>query len=233
MNILIIEDDIFLSQNIKKLFKKRVITNIITLVSSYEWFIQELPIIQSYDIILVDIKLKELHHQNWLDIIKLLRSKNITVPIVVMSWFNDINLIDEAFKIWASDYITKPFRLQELDIRIMRWFRAYCVNMILSNPQIVSYKKIEYKFDTNEFYYKNIKINLTKKSKFILLQLLLQSERLITEIVLIEKIWGDREKLKNRNLRVNILRLKNSLKPFWIEHWIQNKRWEWYILKKE
>jgi len=96
----------------------------------------------------------------------------------------------------------------------MRWFRAYCVNMILSNPQIVSYKKIEYKFDTNEFYYKNIKINLTKKSKFILLQLLLQSERLITEIVLIEKIWGDREKLKNRNLRVNILRLKNSLKPF-------------------
>jgi hypothetical protein len=63
-NILIIEDDIFLSANIKKVFKKRVITNIITLISSYEGFINELPVIQSYDIILVDIKLIDLHHKN-------------------------------------------------------------------------------------------------------------------------------------------------------------------------
>jgi response regulator of citrate/malate metabolism len=64
MNILIIEDDIFLSQNIKKVFKKIVITNLITLISSYESFIKELPVISSYDIILVDIQLKDLHHQN-------------------------------------------------------------------------------------------------------------------------------------------------------------------------
>lgn len=232
MNILIIEDDIFLSANIKKIFKKRVITNLITLISSYEGFIKELPVIKSYDIILVDIKLKDLHHQNWLDIIKMLRSKNIVVPIVVMSWFNDISLIDEAFRIWASDYITKPFRLQELDLRIMRWFRAYCVNLILSNSQVLSYKKMQYKFDTNDFYYKDIKIPLTKKSKFILLQLLLQSEKLITETSLREKIWWDRETLKSRNLRVNILRLKKSLSTFWIENRIQNKRGEGYILKK-
>jgi DNA-binding response OmpR family regulator len=59
MNILIIEDDIFLAKNIKKVFKKRVITNLITLISSYEDFIKELPIIKSYDIILVDIMLKD------------------------------------------------------------------------------------------------------------------------------------------------------------------------------
>jgi DNA-binding response OmpR family regulator len=71
----------------------------------------------------------------------------------------------------------------------MRWFRAYCVNLILSNSQVLSYKKIQYKFDTNDFYHKDIKIPLTKKSKFILLQLLLQSEKLITESTLREKIW--------------------------------------------
>lgn len=232
MNILIIEDDIYLASNIKKLFKKRVITNLITLISSYEGFIKELPTIKTYDIIIVDIKLKDLDHQNWLDIVKILRSKNIIVPIIIMSGFNDINLIDEAFEIWANDYITKPFRLQELDLRIMRWFKAYCVNLILSNPQIISYKKIQYKFDTNDFYYKEVKIPLTKKSKFILLQLLLQSEKLITESTLREKIWWDIETIKSRNLRVNILRLKKSLSMFGIDNRIQNKRGEGYILKK-
>jgi DNA-binding response OmpR family regulator len=55
---------------------------------------------------------------------------------------------------------------------------------------------------------------------------------LITESTLREKIWWDRETLKSRNLRVNILRLKKSLSPFWIENRIQNKRGEGYILKK-
>jgi hypothetical protein len=46
MNILIIEDDLFLSEKIKKVFKKKVITNKITLISSYQEFIKELPVIQ-------------------------------------------------------------------------------------------------------------------------------------------------------------------------------------------
>jgi hypothetical protein len=29
-----------------------------------------------------------------------------------------------------------------------------------------------------------------------------------------------------------ILRLKKALKPIWIESWIYNVRWEWYIFRK-
>jgi len=233
MNILIIEDDIYLAANIKKVFKKRVITNRITLISSYENFINELPIISSYDIILVDIKLKDLHHQNWIDIIKIIRWKLITIPVVVISWFNDIELIEHAFHVWASDYIAKPFRLKELEIRIMKWFQSYCMNIIFSNSQVIQYKKLSYKFNNNDFYFWECKINLTKKSKFILFQLLLQPENLISEYILKEKLWWDREILKERNLRVNILRLKQSLETVWIWNRIQNIRWEWYILKKD
>ena len=233
MNILIIEDDIFLSQNIKKVFKKRVITNLISLVSSYEGFIQELPVIDSYDIILVDIKLKDLHHQNWIDIIQILRKKDITVPIVVISGFNDIELIEQAFSVGASDYISKPFRLKELEIRIMKWFKTYCMSLMFSHSQVIEYKQLTYKFNENEFYYKDDKIELTKKSKFILFQLLIKPEHLIRESILRDKLWWDRESIKERNLRVNILRLKKSLEDFWIEKWIRNKRWEWYVLKKK
>jgi DNA-binding response OmpR family regulator len=61
---------------------------------------------------------------------------------------------------------------------------------------------------------------------------LITPEKLISESSLKDKLWWDREILKERNLRVNILRLKNSLKPIWIDEWIHNKRWEGYLLKK-
>jgi DNA-binding response OmpR family regulator len=151
----------------------------------------------------------------------------------VISWFNDIELIEHAFHVWASDYIAKPFRLKELEIRIMKWFQSYCMNIIFSNSQVIQYKKLSYKFNNNDFYFWECKINLTKKSKFILFQLLLQPENLISEYILKEKLWWDREILKERNLRVNILRLKQSLETVWIWNRIQNIRWEWYILKKD
>jgi hypothetical protein len=42
MNILIIEDDLFLSQNIKNVFEKRIISNRIKLINSFNDFLNEI-----------------------------------------------------------------------------------------------------------------------------------------------------------------------------------------------
>ena len=222
-----------MAANIKKVFKKKVITNFITLLSSYEGFVKELPILKSYDIILVDIGLNDWWNKNWLDIIELVRSKNIQIPIVVISWYNDIHYIDHAFRVWASDYLSKPFRLKELEIRVMRWFKSYCMSIMFSHTETIDYKKLAYNFNQNEFYFHKDKISLTKKSKFILFQLLIKSEQLVYESDLADKLWWDIESIKERNVRVNILRLKKSLEPYWISQRILNTRWEWYMLKKK
>ena len=57
MNILIIEDDVFLAKRITKMFESKIITNRVKMVHSYFAFLDELSIIKSYDIILVDLKL--------------------------------------------------------------------------------------------------------------------------------------------------------------------------------
>jgi DNA-binding response OmpR family regulator len=62
--------------------------------------------------------------------------------------------------------------------------------------------------------------------------LLLNSEKLISEENLREKLWWDRDCFKERNLRVSMLRLKKSLEDVNISWWVQNKRGEWYTLKK-
>jgi len=57
MNILIIEDEVFLAEKIKQAFSNKVISNRIKMIHSYREFLHELSIIGSYDIVLVDIML--------------------------------------------------------------------------------------------------------------------------------------------------------------------------------
>ena len=232
MNILIIEDDIYLAQRLKNVFEKKVITNRIKIITSYIDFTYEMPLIHSYDIILTDIILWENEEKTWMNIIECIRDKNINTPIVVMSSFHDMQYIEKAFDLWANDYITKPFRLQELEIRVLKWFKTFCFHTISINKNILQYHELVYNFDTNIFKYNGEKLDLTKKAKFILFVLLLNFERLVTESALKEKIWWDNCITKDRNLRVNILRLKWMLHEYWIDQWIVNARWEWYILQK-
>jgi DNA-binding response OmpR family regulator len=60
---------------------------------------------------------------------------------------------------------------------------------MFSNSQTIEYKNLAYNFNENEFYFNQNKIQLTKKSKFILFQLLIKSEQLVYESDLIDKLW--------------------------------------------
>jgi len=231
MNILIIEDNIFLAEKIKETFEKNILSNRIKILYSYNDFLNELWIITSYDIILVDILLWNINEKNWIDIIKIIRNKKIIIPIVIISNLSEISWIKMWFNIWANDYLIKPFRLQELEIRTMKRFKIYLSTTRFYNNEVIKYKNLEYNFQNNEFYFEKIKIHLSKKSKYILSIFISKPEILISENELIEKIWWDIEIIVNRNLRIVILRLKQSLSKYNIDLRINNIRWEWYMLK--
>lgn len=231
MNILIIEDDLFLAKNIAKLFEKKIIINRVKIITNYNHFLKELSIIKSYDIILIDIFLWPLEKKNWIDILSIIREKDSQIPVIIISRFDECKYLEEAFSKWASDYIIKPFRLKELEIRVLKWFKIYLYND-LSNTKNINYFWLEYNISKNEFYYNGIILDLTKGNKYLLLLFLSSPEKLLKEIYLVEKIWWDLSFIIERNLRVNILRLKNKLKKYKIDSWISNIRWEWYILRK-
>lgn len=233
MNILIIEDDLFLSKNIKRVFERKILSNRIKIVNSFDSFLNEMWIIDSYDIILIDILLGKKSIKNGIDILEIIRKKYINIPIVIISSLNNIIWLEKAFDAWANDYLIKPFRLKELEIRIFKWFKTYFCSYNLDNKNCTDYKWLTFDLLKNEFYYENKRITLTKNNKYLLSIFLKNNEKLLTERFLISKIWWDIDFMIKRNLRVNILRLKRLLKPFWIDNRIINIRWEWYIFKKE
>jgi len=234
MNILIIEDDEFLAEKIKNIFESKVITNRVYILHSLWEFHHHMSIVWSYDIILTDIKLSP-HYDNkdGFEIIQIIRKKNKKIPIVVISGNSYIENLRYAFECWASDYIIKPFRLKELEVRIMNWFKNYYLSHLYFLWNIHSYKGLSYDMDSNEFYFENQKIILTKNNKYILSLFFVHREKLLSENFLIEKIWWDICFIINRNLRVNILRLKKWLSPFWLDNRIQNIHGEWYIFSAQ
>ena len=66
---------------------------------------------KEYELILLDYRLPD---GIGLDLIKLLRSRNIKTPIIVITSFNDIRTAVNALKMGAFDYITKPVIPDEL-----------------------------------------------------------------------------------------------------------------------
>lgn len=232
MNILIIEDDKILGKRISDVFYEKVITNRITLIHSVADFMSEYNSIWMYDIILTDLNLWNYWEPEWFQIIKKIREYDKAIPIVVVSGYDDIEKLRYAFSLGISDYIIKPVRLKELEVRVMNWFHSYYSTKLIYIGKIFSYKGITYNIDQNKFYYKEQYIPLSKNEKYILSLFFSHPEKIISENYLCEKIWGDIVCLEKRNVRVSIMRLKKKLSTYNLDTWIQNIHSEWYIFQE-
>lgn len=70
------------------------------------------------DIVLTDIMLP---YASGLEIVKAVKARHGNkVPIIVFSTMGQEDIVAEAFDLGADDYITKPFSLAELTIRIKK-----------------------------------------------------------------------------------------------------------------
>lgn len=85
-----------------------------------------------------------------------------------MSGFNDLDRLREAFECGASDYIIKPIRLRELEIRILNWCKNYYLMTTKSVGSVHFYEELSYDISRNEFSFAGEQISLTKSNKYLL-----------------------------------------------------------------
>lgn len=232
MNILIIEDDRLLGKKISDIFYDRVITNRIHLISSIEDFFSQYTSIWLYDIILTDLNLWNYKEPEWFMVIKKIREHHSSVPIIVISGYDDVEKLRYAFSLGISDYIVKPVRLRELEVRVAHWFRTHYRMNIKYSSDIISYNELSFDVNRNLFFYNEVEMKISKKNKYILSLFFATPEKILTEKFLCEKIWWDIFFSEKRNIRINIFRLKKELTRYWLGNWIQNIHSEWYVFKK-
>jgi two-component system response regulator TctD len=70
---------------------------------------------QEYDLVILDLGLPRM---DGLDILKRLRRRGSNVPVLILTARGDTEHRVEGLNLGADDYLTKPFRLSELEARI-------------------------------------------------------------------------------------------------------------------
>ncbi|MGB4841872.1 MAG: response regulator transcription factor, partial [Leptotrichiaceae bacterium] len=132
-----------------------------------------------YDLIILDLGLPGMSGNR---LCKNIRKISET-PIIVLSARNSVEEKVELLQNGASDYITKPFDMNELSARIQ-------VNIRKQKKENLTYKDIDINVANYTAKISNEQISLSK-TEFELLKILVEhSEEVVTRDQIIEKLWG-------------------------------------------
>lgn len=142
------------------------------------------------------------------DVCKRIKAKG-DLPVIFLTAYDDEVNVIMGFELGADDYISKPFRVKELMLRIKSVMRRY------SNETSDGIIKINnLKINTNEakVYKNNEEIILTAMEYRLLLILLSNREKVLSRTALLENIWdvaGDF--VEDNTLTVYIKRLRDKI----------------------
>jgi len=115
MKILVAEDEPMLLKTIELKLKKEGYDVIVTADGRQAAEQIELA---NPDMVITDIMMP---YVSGLELINLIRQKlNRKTPVIILSAMEQEKVVMEAFELGADDYITKPFSLNELVIRVKR-----------------------------------------------------------------------------------------------------------------
>lgn len=142
------------------------------------------------------------------DVCKRIKAKG-DLPVIFLTAYDDEVNVIMGFELGADDYISKPFRVKELMLRIKSVMRRY------SNETSDGIIKINnLKINTNEakVYKNNEEIVLTAMEYRLLLILLSNRGKVLSRTALLENIWdvaGDF--VEDNTLTVYIKRLRDKI----------------------
>lgn len=63
-------------------------------------------------------------------ILRTIRQSYHDTPVIIISAHENIDLMEQTLNLGANDYITKGIRLTEIKLRVVHWFRLYCMKSL-------------------------------------------------------------------------------------------------------
>ncbi len=181
MKILIIEDETEIAAGIRDYFKPNGIhcetaknfKEASTKIGLYD-----------YDCILLDLMLPD---GDGFDILRELKKANKTDGVIIISAKETLDSRLEGFTLGADDYVTKPFHLAELLVRIQALIRRKSFN---GNNTVV-FNEIEIDILSKTVSVKGNKLEITKKESDLLLFLIGNKNKVLAKGAIAEHLSGD------------------------------------------
>ena len=142
---------------------------------------------KEYEVILLDIHMYEM---DGFQVIKELRSRNILIPIIIVSGRTEVYDQLYGLDIGADDYITKPFDPVILGAKVKALIRRN-KNYIDSSCFLITAGPFQYNTTTLRFYKNNIEIPLSAKENAMMKLFIDNINRIFSKDMLYDLIWND------------------------------------------
>ena len=216
--ILIVEDDIELSKELKLLLEQNGYqAEAISNFSNTKQQILE----SNSDLVLLDINIP---NENGEYLLKEIR-KVSNVPIIMVTSRN--TELDEVVSMsyGADDYITKPYNPTILLLHIEALFKR-----IEKNSPRLRYRHIELNLEKGTIETENEEITLSKNELMIFTYLLKNQGKIVTREDIMNYLWDTEEFIDDNTLTVNINRLRKRLLDVGLGDCIETRRGQGYIL---
>ena len=156
------------------------------------------------DLILLDLGLPDEDGQ---DVLVKLREWYLN-PIIILSVKSAEEEIVKALDNGANDYLTKPFRTQEL---LARMRTALRVNSIQNNDPIASFGNVSIDLISRIVKVNNEIIKLTATEYLLLILLFKNDGRVLTHQYILKEIWGTSYSEQTQYLRVFVAQLRKKI----------------------
>ena len=154
------------------------------------------------NLVLLDVMLPEI---NGFDLCKQFKKIDPSIPIIFLTAKNQISDKIEGLKLGADDYITKPFDLEELLLRVSNLIKRTQKEI----PAIFNFNNCSINFETFEIKDIHGASSTLSKREIGLLKLLTEHEnKVISRDEIIEKLWDVNENASSRTIDNYILNFR-------------------------
>lgn len=203
MRILLVEDEVHLSEAICHLLKqnKYSVDAVYDGIDGYDYIMSDI-----YDIVVLDVMLPGM---NGFEILKKVREEGMETPIIMLTAKSEISDKVVGLDKGADDYLTKPFATEELLARLRALGRRKGFNfesdeIILGDLQ---YDKQNLRIIKNN---QHISLSHLENQLF---ELLVDRRKMITsKEQIIVKLWGYDSEAEDNNVEVYVSLLRKKLR---------------------
>ncbi|EGD38753.1 MULTISPECIES: response regulator transcription factor [Streptococcus] len=177
-----------------------------------------------YDLILLDLMLPE---KDGFQVLKDLRAKGVTTPVLIMTAKESLDDKGHGFELGADDYLTKPFYLEELKMRI----QALLKRAGKFNENTLSYGDVTVNLSTNSTTKAGKDVELLGKEFDLLVYFLQNQNVILPKTQIFDRLWGFDSDTTVSVVEVYVSKIRKKLKGTTFAKNLHTLRSVGYILK--
>lgn len=220
MKILIIEDHPKLRENISKYLR---ISGYVSETALHWKEALDKIIYTDYDVIVLDVNMPIMNGREFMIS---LRDMWKNIPVIALTSNSMLEDKVDMFDLWVDDYMTKPFELKELELRI----NAIAKRKEKKIDDIIKIWNIDINLSKHKVFNNWIEVELWNKEYLIIEFLSKNKWYPKSKVQLLEKVWWELEEnleLSSTTLEAHISTIRKKI----AKDFIRTIKWVWYIIE--